>query len=149
MPQYLFTTDEFALSETGIHLLRSRFNYQTIPLREIKSMRIAKGKETHNWWLVLIIGGVMVWLGMYLSIGTIKALLSGNATPRQAVLIYILLIPVSGAYFVYCALETGPLLQIECFNGDKRSFRLRQLLKEQKLDAFKEYLRTRSLINAI
>lgn len=142
MAQYLFTTDDFAISETGIHLLRSRFNYRTVPFHEIKSMRITKGKETHNWWLVLIIGSIMIWFGVYLSVGAIKVLFWGNPTPRQAGIIYLLFIPVIGAYFVYRALETGPLLRIECLNGEKRNLRLRQLMKENKLDALRNYLQS-------
>jgi hypothetical protein len=63
MAYYNFQTEEFGVSESGIHLLRSGFNYKTITLSEIDRIRIERAKEIHNWWLVFIIGSALIGFG--------------------------------------------------------------------------------------
>lgn len=143
MKSYNFQTSEFGISETGIHLLRSGFNYRTIDFAQIRRIQIEKGKELHNWWMVFIIGAALIGLGVYLSIGTIKMFVEGNVAPRHARMIFLLLIPVAGGYFVYNSLETGLILKIDCSNGEKDMFPLKEIVKEKKLTEFKTYLRDR------
>jgi uncharacterized membrane-anchored protein len=101
MTIYYLKTQEFGISSDGIHLLRSGFNYKTIAFSEIMKIKIEKGKELHNWWLVLILGASLVGLGVYLSLGTIKILIQGDLSPRHARMILLLLVPVIGGYFIY------------------------------------------------
>ena len=143
MKSYNFHTSEFGISDTGIHLLRSGFNYRTIGFAQIRRIRIEKGKELHNWWMVFIIGAALIGLGVHLSIGTIKMFVEGNVAPRHARMIFLLLIPVAGGYFVYNSLQTGLILKIDCSNGDKDMFPLKELIEEKKLAEFKTYLKGR------
>src|ERR1044072_5920717 len=141
MTNYQFQTNEFGISNDGIHLLRSGFNYETIGFSEISKIKIERGREIHNWFLVFIIGAVLIIGGVYLSIQTIKILIEGNVAPRNARMIFILLIPVVGGLFVYNALQTGTVLKIEYSNGKKDMFPLRIISKEKKLNEFKAFLR--------
>lgn len=61
--KYYFETDQLGISETGIHLLRNRFNYETIEYSSIQEIRIEKGKQIKNWLLVLLLGifSVSTW----------------------------------------------------------------------------------------
>ena len=141
MTTYIFQTEEFGISDNGIHLLRSGFNYRTIRFEEIKRIQIEKGKELHNWWVIFIIGAALIGLGIYLSIGIIKVLIEGNVAPRHARMIFLLLIPAVGGYFVYNSLQTGLVLKIDCLNGDKDMFPLREIVKGKKLKELKTYLK--------
>ncbi|SDM34111.1 hypothetical protein SAMN05421823_112142 [Catalinimonas alkaloidigena] len=55
MRTYLFETDEFGLSDEGIHLLRSRFNYATIHFHQIDRLRIERAHlANHGFWLLML-----------------------------------------------------------------------------------------------
>lgn len=71
MPSYNFETREFAVSDAGIHLLRDRYNYQTIPFSEIKRAVIEKGKETPNWIGATLLGTAMLYAAIDFSLITI------------------------------------------------------------------------------
>lgn len=144
MRPYLFQTEEFGISDHGIHLLRSGFNYRTINFEEIKRIQIGKGKELHNWWIIFVIGAALIFVGAYLSVGFMKALISGNLPPRGARMIFLLFIPVAGAYFVYHSLQTGQVLKLECLNGTKEMFPLRHIAKAKKMKEFKTYLKEKA-----
>ena len=124
MTNYNFKTREFGISNRGIHLLWSGFNYKTINFSEIKNIQIEQGKELNNWWIILIIGATLIVFGVSLSVGTIRALIEGNVAPHHARMILLLLIPVVGGYFVYNSLQTGLVLKIYCTNGKKDTFPL-------------------------
>jgi hypothetical protein len=141
MTTYNFQTGEFGISNHGVHLLRSGFNYKTITFSELKRIKIEKGKELHNWWLVFIMGAALIGVGVYLSLGAITILIEGNVSPRHAKMILLLLIPVAGGYFVYNSFQTGLVLKIYCVNGDKDMFPLREIVKEGKLKEFKRFLK--------
>jgi hypothetical protein len=140
MTTYNFKTSEFGLSTDGVHLFRSDFNYKTIRFSEIKRIKIEKGKELHNWWLVFLLGAALIGLGVYLSLGTIKILIEGDISPRHARMILLLLIPVAGGYFVYNSLQTGLILKIECVDGERDMFPLKDIIKKQKLKELKVFL---------
>src|SRR5688572_30040599 len=129
MKSYHFQTNEFGISDTGIHLLRSGFNYKTINFSEVNRIKIEKGREIHNWLLVFIIGTVLIVFGMYLSIGTIKVLIEGNIKPRDAGMILFLFIPLVGGFFVYNSVQTGIVLKLDYADGVKDMFPLKEITK--------------------
>jgi hypothetical protein len=51
---YKFEAEQFGVSDDSIHLLRNRFNYQTINFKEIDSVTIKTGKDLKNWVIVLL-----------------------------------------------------------------------------------------------
>jgi hypothetical protein len=65
MSSYKFVTDQFGISETGIHLLRSGFNYETIAFVTIDSLSINKGRQISNWPVALLFGIVLEAVGLY------------------------------------------------------------------------------------
>lgn len=122
MTTYRFQTDEFGVSDSGLHFLRSGFNYRTIAFQDIKRIQFVKVKELHNWWAIFIIGASLIGFGVYLSIGTIKFLIEGNASPRHARMILLLLIPVAGGYFVYNSLQTGLVMKFTVLTVTRTCF---------------------------
>lgn len=142
--EYIFQTSEFGVSDTGLHFLRSGFNYQTIGWKEINSMKIEKGKELHNWMIIFVIGVALLAFGVYLSIRTIDILLHKAMAARNAKMILFLLIPCVGAYFVYNSLQNSTVLRINYSSGKRYKFSLREIIKENRLAEFKSFLANRS-----
>jgi hypothetical protein len=140
MATYLFETSEFGVSDSGIHLLRSGFNYQTIRWTEINSIKIEKGKELHNWAIILMFGLVIFIVGIYLSIRTIDILIHKDNAVRNAKMILFLLIPCVGAYFVYNSLQTGTLLRINYSAYKKLMFPLKEIEGKNGLVEFRSLM---------
>ena len=53
------------VSGTGIHLLRSRYNYKTIEFKSVSEIYSREGRQIKNWLLALIIGIALVLAGIY------------------------------------------------------------------------------------
>jgi hypothetical protein len=99
MINYYFKTTEFGLSDKGIHLLRSGFNYKTIDFIDIDELKIERGKVLHNWFVILLIGTLIFVGGFYLTIPIMDALLDGDISKQRGKLILLLLIPcIAGGY---------------------------------------------------
>lgn len=141
MSGYNFQTGHFGISERGIHLLRSGHNYRTISFSEIKYIQIEKGRILHNWWLIFLLGTALIVFGVYVSVGAIQALIKGDVAPRHARMVFLLLIPVVGGYFVYNSLQTGLVLKVDCTNGYQDMFPLEEIIKDKKLNEFAAYLK--------
>jgi len=56
MAGYAFVTPEFGLDEAGLHRLRSRFPFETIPYAAISRAEVTRGLSVQNWWLLLAFG---------------------------------------------------------------------------------------------
>ncbi|HMG91039.1 MAG TPA: hypothetical protein VK589_13330 [Chryseolinea sp.] len=137
MGQYYFRTKEFGVTDSGIHLLRSGFNYETIAFSQIHKLEIKKEKEIHNWIGILVIGLILLAPGIYFAINIINVLIHGDISPRGARMVLLLLIPLVGVYFIYTSLQTGTILQINYGKDKKDQFPLRQIIAEKQMDDFK------------
>jgi hypothetical protein len=137
MTEYLFQTDEFGVSDKGIHLLRSGFNYQIVHWNEINFMKIKHGKELQNWWIIFLLGTALLVLGLYWSIRTVDILLHKEHAERYAKMLLFLLIPGIGIYFLYNAFRTGPVLRVNYSAYKKATFPLRKIMQEDRLGEFK------------
>jgi hypothetical protein len=140
MEKYLFETPEFGISQKGIHLLRSGFNYETIDWSELNSVKIYKGKELYNWWIILLLGIALLVLGIYLSIRTLDILMVKENPQNYVKMLLFLLIPVIGIYFIFNAIKTGTLMKINYANFKKKMFPLRKIEREARLEEFKSLL---------
>jgi len=137
MTEYLFQTSELGISDTGIHLLRSGFNYQTINWNEINFMKIEKGRELHNWWIVFLLGAALLTVGGYLSIRTIDILMNKDHPEVYVKMLLFLLIPFVGIYFLYNSLKTGVIVRINYAAYKKKMFPLKEIIKEKQLNEFR------------
>jgi hypothetical protein len=147
MTNYHFRTKEFGISDTGIHFLRSGFNYETILFSEINEVKIERGKELHNWIIILLLGAVLLIFGIYISIPIINMIIHFNFEgPRSAQIILFLTIPFVGAYFVYNSFRTGILLKINYKQNKTHKLPLKEIAKEKKLDEFITMLKKNTII---
>jgi hypothetical protein len=146
MTNYHFRTQEFGISDTGIHFLRSGFNYETISFSEINEIKIERGKELHNWVIILMLGIMILTFGIYISISTIKMILELKFGIVGVKIILFLTIPFVGAYFIYNSFRTGTLLKVNYKQNKRHKFPLKEIAKEKKLDELITLLKKNSII---
>ena len=141
MGHYYFKTNEFGVTDRGIHLLRSGFNYETIDFAQIHKLEIETGKELNNWLAILVIGLILLAPGIYFAINVINVLVHGDISPYGARIALLLFIPLVGVYFIYASLQTGTILKLYYGRDKKNKFPLRQIVREKRMDDFKLLMR--------
>ncbi|MBL0743885.1 hypothetical protein [Chryseolinea lacunae] len=136
-PVYAFETDLFAVSDNGIHLLRSGYNYETIPFAKVTSARIARGKELHNWGIVLAIGLALLAFAVYYVLRMVIVVGNDEVDRIYIEAIVVPVIPAMlGAYCVYSSMRQGLLLTIGTTAGKKHKLPLGELVKHDRLEIF-------------
>ena len=140
MNNYLFQSTEFAVSDNGIHLLRSGFNYKTIRWGEVDSIKIRKGKELHNSWIIFLLGFILFAAGAYLTIRTVDILVHKEHAERYVKMLLFLLIPFIGVYFVYNSMRTGIVMSISYADYKREMFPLNEIIKQNRLNEFKSLM---------
>ena len=142
MTNYYFETREFAFSDTGIHLLRSGFNYETIEFSQIHSLTIDRGKELNNWILIFLIGLALVSFSVYYSLRLLSIIDNKDVDVIYIEEILIPLIPfMFGGYCLYSSTRNGPILRIKTIKNKADKFSLNELEKDNKLRPFQDFLR--------
>jgi hypothetical protein len=142
MVYYLFRTREFGVSDVGIHLLRSSFNYQTIHWDDITSVRIEKGREVRNWGIVFLLGMLILIPGIYLSMVICYTLMYEEIS-RSYKMMFLFFIPFLGANFVYNSLRTGTVLKVNYSQDKYDMFPLREIVRQKKIAEFKALIKTK------
>lgn len=142
MTNYYFETREFGVTDKGIHLLRSRFNYETIEFKEIDTISIERGKELNNWIAILIIGLAFVSFSVWYSVRLYIVLNNNEVAVISIEKILVPLIPfMLGGYCLYSSTRNGPILRVRTIKNKAEKFPLKELEKENKLSAFQEFLK--------
>ncbi len=122
MSLYKFETDQFGLSDTGIHLLRSGYNYETIEMTTIDRIQIEKGRQVKNWLLLLIFGLAFSTFGLFTAIKVIyEYFFANNFTHFYLEQFLIPIFPLFiGVLSVYFSFKIGPVLLINLKDKIKR-----------------------------
>jgi hypothetical protein len=141
MKQYYFRTNEFGVTDKGIHFLRSGFNYETIAFDQINKIEIKKGKELNNWFAILVIGLCLFIPGIYFAVNIINLLAHGDRIPYGPKIALLLFIPVVGGYFIYTSLKTGTILKIYYGRDKEDKFPLHQIEVRKQMGDFKLMLK--------
>ncbi len=135
MSLYKFTTDQFGISESGIHLLRSGYNYKTIVFSEMESISIGKGKQISNWIIALAFGMLLVFAGLYVWVHVFHAYFF-----RDDVHVFYIeqlafpVIPlIIGSYAIFVSLKTGMTISVTA-NSKTISFSAEKLRKQGQMD---------------
>jgi hypothetical protein len=136
MKDYKFETDEFGLTGEGIHLLRSRYNYETIPFNQIEKIRVKDSKIVNNWLILLIIGLASIVFSLYYGSVLLDVFKDDRINRIYIEEIMIPFLPlVFGGFMVYSSLRTGKML-IVTYNKKTKRLPLDKLYKQGKLDSF-------------
>jgi hypothetical protein len=142
MTDYFLETREFGLSEKGIHLLRSGFNYETIDYNDIRELTIKRDREVNNWLLLLIIGLMMLLFSAWYSWRLLSVLENGEV---KVVSIQELVVPVLpclfGLIFIYSSTRNGTIMSLTTNSGKRKRLSVSQLEKTNTLDELKHRLK--------
>ncbi|MFL9481578.1 hypothetical protein ACI6Q2_02295 [Chitinophagaceae bacterium LWZ2-11] len=146
MTDYKFETDQFGLSDTKIHLLRSRFNYDNIELSTVDKIIIDKGRQVNNWFLLLMVGLLLFTFGLFTASKVIYEYFFANNFTRFYVEQFVLpVLPfLTGAFCLYFSFKIGPVLTIK-FNDKTKRLPIGQLKSQAKIDKLVDFLQTNDL----
>jgi len=146
MELYKFETDQFGLSDKGIHLLRSRFNYKTIDLSSVDNITVAKGRQVNNWLVLLIFGLALSFFGLFTAAKVIYEFFFANNYDHFYIEQFVIpVLPLSvGVFSVLFSLKIGPVLLVTFKNKTKR-FPIGQLQKKSQVDELISFLRKNDL----
>jgi hypothetical protein len=140
MLPYHFQSEDFALSEDGIHLLRNKFNFKTISYDQVTNATMQKAVEIKRPMVILVAGILML-------VFAVKQILwvfwMFNNPHESRIYIESIVVPVIpgllGIYCVYSAIRKGPVLTVA---ADKATYklRLRAIEKGNQLPELTKYL---------
>ena len=140
MSQYQFQSDDFGLSDNGVHLLRSQFNFKTIRYEEVKRATIERSSEIKNAPLILLFGVLLVCFAFYQARWVVELFTTPST---QSIYIESIVLPVIpaflGIYCIYTALRKGPVLRLE-EGGKEHKLRLRSIFRNELAFEFEKYL---------
>ena len=141
MTNYHFEAREFGVSDRGIHLLRSRFNYETIEFNQVDSLTIEKGKELNNWIAILTIGLALVSFSVWYSLRLFNIIDNNEVNVIYIEEILVPLIPfMLGGYCLYSSTRTGKILRVKTTKNRTHKFPLKELEKDNKVRSLEEFL---------
>ena len=128
MSNYTFETDRFALSDEGVHLLRSGYNYKTLAYPDIRRATLKKGVAIKNWLLVLLLGVGLISFAVYQAAHLYHLFMDPNT---HKVYIESILLPVLplllGNYCIYISLKRTTILKVK-YRGGKTKLPLGELV---------------------
>ena len=140
MNNYLFQSTKFAVSDNGIHLLRSGFNYKTIRWNEVDSIKIRKGKELNNSWIVFLLGLILLTVVAFLTIRTVDILVNEEYAEQYVKMLLFLIIAFIGVYFVHNSMRTGTIMRVNYAAHKKEMFPLNEIIQQNRLNEFKSLM---------
>lgn len=140
MSIYSFESTDFALSDKGIHLLRSGYNYKTIEYNMVDKATIKRGAEINNVNLCLVIGICLFGFAIMQTRLVINLFNDPSVTKIYIESIVLPVLPgLVGIYLVYIAVKKGIVLIIE--TGSKEyKLRLRDFIKDNTKEKVIKYL---------
>ncbi len=150
MEQKSFATKYFGISAEGFQFRRNGFTYKTIPLSEINSIVIERGKEMNNWLVLHLFGWALLLGAIFYYVELFASLTREDWWVFFSRTGWIPLLP--GAMGVYClimSLKTGILLKIETIAGNKAKFPLHSIQKSGRMFSLKLYLQAEPQLRKI
>lgn len=143
MDAYDFKTNDFALSNQGIHLLRSGFNYKTIEYEQIEKATIRWTTEIKNVFLSMLFSILLLAFAISQSFYLIKAFNDPNVHRIYIESIVLPVLPgLVGAYLLYVANKKGLVLIVEAWQRQQK-LRMNDFLKNGKAGEVSAYLKAR------
>ena len=135
-----FLDDYLGLSETKIHYLKNKREYDSVAFDELNELVIKKGKAINNWILLLIISIALLCGGIYTTKNIIEFFNAptGGRIFIEEILMALFLI-VLGASFFYESVRKEKILIFEK-GGKQKRFSLTKFDKKGELDDFIGYL---------
>jgi hypothetical protein len=139
--KYTFATDQFGVNEAGVHLLRSRYCYKTIPYATVDNITITKGKPIKNWLILLAFGTACLLFSVYYALVIIDFFETGSGRIYIEEIVVPVIPALMGGFAILAALKTAPIAVVR-HGGSKLVFDLTPLAKQSELTLFIDYLKT-------
>jgi hypothetical protein len=146
MTTYHFETKQLGLSDTGIHLLREGYNYETIDFSTIHKIEITTGRQVKNWFLLLLIAVSLVLFGIYSAFVIIYEFFFANNYRFFNVEEFLLpVIPLLlGTYSLYHSFKIGYVLKVSIDNKIKQ-FPIDELKENDQIARLSTFLNENNL----
>lgn len=140
MSKYTFQTAAFGLSDEGIHLLRSGYNYKTLPYTDIRRATLKRGVTIKNWLVILVSGIALMGFAVYQSAHVYKQFLDPTVPAVHIESIVLPLLPLLlGNYCIYISLKRTTILKVK-YNGGKAKLSLKTIVINNEADQLVAYL---------
>lgn len=141
MNKYLFETGELGVSDKGIHLLRNRYNYETIDFSMVEDIRIIQGKQIRNSLLILVLGVILLAFGIFTGIKIPYEFFFLDRYHHFYVEEFAIpIIPlILGPYSIYISLKKGYVLLLTAAGKTKR-FPIEELNEKSQIPSFITFL---------
>jgi hypothetical protein len=141
---YTYEAEKFAVSEEGLHLLRNRFNYETISWNTIASLEVRDGKDLKNWLWVLFVGVVLTVYAIYDIYHILFIFNDPNVHRIYVERLVLPVIPLSlGVYSIFIALRNTRVMVIK--GASKTYFlSLRYLIKSSQYSEFITFMQKKN-----
>lgn len=140
MSTYTFQTAAFGLSDAGIHLFRSGYNYKTLPYPDIRRAILKKGTAIKNWLLILVAGLALMTFAVYQAAHLYHLFMDPDV---HQVYIQSILLPVLplilGNYCIYISLRRTTILKVK-YQGGKVKLPLSALVNSNEAEHLVAYL---------
>ena len=141
---YTYEAERFAVSENGLHLLRNRFNYETITWNTIETVEVRDGKDLRNWLWVLFVGVALAGYAVYDIFYIFFIFNDPNTHVIYTQRLVLPVIPLSlGLYSIFIALRNTRVMVIK---GTTKTYSLslRYLIKSSKYSEFISFMQKKN-----
>jgi len=146
MMSYGFETPEFGLDENGLHRLRSRFVFETIPYPQMQQAEVKRGKSVQNWVLLLIVGVCCLAIAVFVAYRILDFLFDDTPTNLH-IEVHEVAIPIFPAFIgvsaIWQALKETDILEIKTA-GRRLVLPLDKLQPAVQLTELQQYLLVRT-----
>ncbi|MER2997977.1 hypothetical protein [Pontibacter populi] len=149
MDKYIHFTEQFGINNDGIHLLRSRYNYKSIPFSDIASIEFKRGKVIKNWLLLLLFGLGCLVFSLFYSYIIFDFFISDEQGRIYIEEIVVPVIPAfAGIAALLVSLRTSEVAIVN-YNTSKLVLDLSELAKQNKVADFVIYLSERAGVDKV
>jgi hypothetical protein len=140
MSEYKFRDADFALSEEGLHLLRSGYNYRTISYRNIENVTFRNASAVRSPFWAVLIGLAFVGLSLLQSYRVFQQFQDPTVHQIYVEAIVVVILPsFIGVYLLYVALKKE-LLLIVTVGKTRRKLSVKGLRAKGKLAEMEQFL---------
>jgi len=137
---YKYSDNYLGISEHKVHLLRNKFEYQSIPFNQINEVKFKKGKAIKNWMIILTLGILLLSVGLFISKNIFLYYFSDEpGTIHIETIVASIFTVVFGVFLIIQSLKTEHILEIHYENKTKK-FGVKSFDRESQLDNLISYL---------
>lgn len=143
MIEYRYADSDFALSEEGLHLLRSGYNYETISYPSIEKLAFRNASPVRSPLLAIVLGILFIGLSVLQAYRVYQQFQDPEVHKIYIEAIVVVVLPfLVGCYLLYVALRKEFLL-IVVSGGKTRKLSVKGLRASGRLPEAERFLRAR------